>query len=241
MGAVAVGGLSAGAHASDPALRDAWRAKVPAWAALVAALVALNYAGNLSSGDDDGSEPLYQWSTAIAGAIFFAFIGGLTLLIARRPAAREALGLRPPRSWGKAAGLILAGLIAVYAAGAVFGALGLEAGEEQGLVPDEWRSGVAGAYAANFVVVALFGPVVEELLFRGVGYTALHAAFGSVAAVVVTAAAFGLVHGLLVALPALLVVGLALGLLRWATDSVYPCIVLHVAFNGIALAVAPFA
>ena len=51
----------------------------------------------------------------------------------------------------------------------------------------------------------------------------------------VTAVAFGLAHGLVVALPILTLFGLVLGWLRLRTASLYPPIILHALFNGIAL------
>ena len=50
--------------------------------------------------------------------------------------------------------------------------------------------------------------------------------------------AFGLAHGLVVALPVLTIFGAILGWLRWRTDSVYPPMLLHATFNGFALAVS---
>ena len=60
----------------------------------------------------------------------------------------------------------------------------LNAGEEQGLVPDEWDSSKAGAYALNFVAVAVIAPIVEELTYRGLGYSLLEP-FGRWVAIVV--------------------------------------------------------
>jgi hypothetical protein len=56
--------------------------------------------------------------------------------------------------------------------------------------------------------------------------------------VTVTSLAFGLAHGLVVALPVLTIFGVVLGVLRVRTDSVYPPIVLHAFFNGAALIAA---
>ena len=47
-------------------------------------------------------------------------------------------------------------------------------------------------------------------------------AFGVVAAILVTAIAFGLAHGLVVALPVLTIFGAILAWLRYSTDSIYP-------------------
>jgi membrane protease YdiL (CAAX protease family) len=50
--------------------------------------------------------------------------------------------------------------------------------------------------------------------------------------------AFGLVHGLVIALPVLTIFGLILGWLRLRTASLYPSIILHAIFNGTALVAA---
>ena len=90
----------------------------------------------------------------------------------------------------------------------------------------------AAAFAANFVVVALVAPFVEELTYRGLGFAAVRDAFGAAAAVAVTGIAFGLAHGLVIALPVLTIFGVILALLRLKTASLYPPIALHALFNG---------
>lgn len=209
------------------------RARLPGWAALALLLAALNYAGNLASDTEPDRDVLYLWGTAVAGLVQFGIMLGIVLLLARG-LPRAALGLRPPVSWGRAAGLVVASLLGVWAIAAALGTF-LEAGEEQGLVPEEWDATRWAPFAANFVVVAIVAPVVEELTYRGLGVATVEAAGGTVVAVVVTALAFGLAHGLVVALPVLTAFGLILGWLRIRTASVYPCIALHVLFNGFAL------
>jgi uncharacterized protein len=49
---------------------------------------------------------------------------------------------------------------------------------------------------------------------------------------------FGLWHGLIEALPVLVVFGLCLAYLRARTDSIYPGMILHAFFNAAALAIA---
>ena len=114
----------------------------------------------------------------------------------------------------------------------------LDATEEQGLVPDEWDSSRAGAYLAFSAAVTFIGPAVEELIFRGLGFTLL-AGYGNRVAIISTGFLFGIWHGLLIALPVLAAFGILLGWLRARTGSVYPCIVLHAIFNGIAVASVP--
>ena len=88
-----------------------------------------------------------------------------------RPCTRH-LGLRAPASWSGAAGWLVAAIVAIWVIGAILNIF-LEAGEEQGLVPDDWDPDRAAAFAANFVVVALVAPVVEELTYRGLGFAAV--------------------------------------------------------------------
>jgi membrane protease YdiL (CAAX protease family) len=160
----------------------------------------------------------------------------LVLWIARGLPRRDVFLLRRPPSWGRALGLALAAYTVIFI-GAGFLLWALDAGDEQGLTPEEWDSSRAGAYAANFVAVALVGPIVEELVYRGAGLT-FFAGFGTAVAVGVTAVAFGLGHGLLLALPALVFFGLVTAVLRLRTNSIYPCMIVHCVFNGTALILA---
>jgi membrane protease YdiL (CAAX protease family) len=135
------------------------------------------------------------------------------------------------------AGLALLSFVTIFiGAGLLIWAL--NAGDEQGLTPDRWDSSRAGAYAANFVAVAVVGPIVEELMYRGAGMTLLLARYGAPVAVLVTSLAFGLGHGLLRALAALVFFGLVIALLRLRTRSLYPCILVHSLFNATALILA---
>jgi membrane protease YdiL (CAAX protease family) len=118
---------------------------------------------------------------------------------------------------------------------AILQAAGLDAGKEQGLVPDAWDASRAAPFIANFAVVAGVAPVVEELLFRGLGFAVVQQLAGVSWAIVVTGVAFGLSHGLVEALPILALFGVVLAWLRARTGSVYPPMVLHAVFNAAAL------
>jgi hypothetical protein len=225
MGAVVLGRLT-----------EVPRSRLVGWAILVTALALLSYAANLADTGDTPDDLLYRWSSAVAGLIQYAIILGIVLAIARG-LAPATLGLVRPASWARAAGRIATALVSIWVIGAVLNVF-LEAGKEQGLVPDSWDSGRAAPFVANFVVVAGVAPVVEELTYRGLGFAAVRDAFGNGAAVVVTALAFGLAHGLFVALPVLTIFGLILAWVRLTTGSIYPTIALHALFNGIALIAA---
>jgi membrane protease YdiL (CAAX protease family) len=126
--------------------------------------------------------------------------------------------------------------VAVYAASAIVSAY-TDPGREQGLTPDHWDSRRAVQFAINFLVFVAVAPVVEELTFRGLGYSLLEP-LGRTAAVLWVGLAFGLAHGLVEGLPILIVFGAGLAFLRARTTSVCPGIAVHAAFNAIALIVS---
>jgi membrane protease YdiL (CAAX protease family) len=224
MGAVVLGRLT-----------EVPRSRLLGWTILVTVLAVLSYAANIAGGDPP-KDVLYQWTTAVGGVIQYAIILAVVLLLSRG-IAPATLGLRSPDSWARAAGWIVAALVSIWVIGAILNVF-LKAGEEQGLVPDGWDSSRAAPFVANFVVVAGVAPFVEELTYRGLGFAAVRDAHGAAAAIFVTALAFGLAHGLVVALPVLSIFGAILAWLRLRTQSVYPTMILHALFNGIALIAA---
>jgi membrane protease YdiL (CAAX protease family) len=214
---------------------EAGQGRVVAWAGLVLLLAVIGYASRLFGGKPP-ENALYQYDTAIGGVFVYGVLVLLLLWISQGLPRRELFALRRPRSWPKALALALAAYATIFVGAGVI-LIALDAGDEQGLTPDAWDSSRAGAYAANFVSVAFVGPFVEELTYRGAGMSLL-ARFGAPAAVVVSAIGFGLGHGLLLALPALVFFGIVTAVLRLKTDSVYPCMLVHCAFNATSLIAA---
>jgi membrane protease YdiL (CAAX protease family) len=201
----------------------------------VGVLALLAYSSRASGGRPP-EDALYQWGTAAAAVIVYAIVLGLLLLIARGGSTRELLALHRPRSWPVALGVAFGLFVAVLLLGAALDPF-LDAGEEQGLTPSRWDSDRATAFAANALVVVAIAPFVEELTYRGLGFSLLRP-YGQVGAIVGVGIAFGLAHGLVEALPILSLFGIGLAVLRERTGSVYPPILLHAAFNGFALAVS---
>jgi membrane protease YdiL (CAAX protease family) len=203
------------------------------WSSLVGALILHEYAARLGGGTPDRNV-LYQWGTAITAAVVYLIL--LLLVLAIAGGRRDLLALRRPRSWPVAVGLGLALLVGVYIAIAIADPL-LHGGREQGLTPTHWEPAHAGAFAANFVVIAGVAPFVEEVTFRGLGFS-LFLPYGVVTAILTIGATFALAHGLVQAFPELALFGCALAWLRWKTTSVYPGMLLHGTFNAIALLAA---
>jgi membrane protease YdiL (CAAX protease family) len=210
------------------------RGRLIGWTALVGALSAINYTSRAVEGKPP-ADILYRYSAAVGGFIQYAVILGLVLVLAR-PEIRDRLALRRPESWRRALLLALGALGIVYV---VAGALEpfLDAGKEQGLTPRNWDPDRAPAFVANFIVIAGFAPIVEELTFRGLGFAVLRR-LGEWPAILLVGLAFGLAHGLVEGLPILAVFGAGLAFLRSRTGSVYPGILAHSAFNAVALTVA---
>jgi membrane protease YdiL (CAAX protease family) len=209
--------------------------RLAGWLAFVGAMAALGYASRFAPEDETDAmrDAVYEWGFAVLGAVQYAIMLLLILWIAAGPERRELLGLRRPRSWPAALGLVLGCWVAVFAAAALLEPI-LHAGEEQGLTPEGWDSGRAAQFAANAVVIALVAPIVEELLFRGIGF-ALLLRFGRTTAILASGGAFGLVHGLVGGFVILALFGVILSWLRNRTDSVLPTILLHAVFNAFAL------
>lgn len=206
--------------------------RLVAWLVVVLLLTTLAYIGQLTSGDNP-DDVAYRYGTSLSAALFYGVVLGVLLLISWGTDRRELFALRRPESWPRALGLAAVALVAIWIAGAALAPF-LDATDEQGLVPDDWDSSRAGAFALFFVVVTVGAPVVEELTYRGLGF-ALLAPFGTWVAIVVTGVLFGLAHGLIVALPVLTIFGIAIGWLRARTKSIYPPMLLHATFNGAAL------
>jgi membrane protease YdiL (CAAX protease family) len=207
--------------------------RLTGWTALVGVLAALNYGERIASGKPP-KDALYLWSTAIGSAVLFAVLVSIVVLLAGGD--RRLLALRRPVSWGRALLQMLGVLIAIYAVTAVVSPF-LHPAREQGLTPNHWEPARAGAFFANAFVVCVLAPFTEELTFRGLGFTLLSRA-GPWLAVVGTAIAFGLAHGLVEALPILVAFGIGLAYIRLRQDSVYPGMLLHGTFNALALALA---
>jgi uncharacterized protein len=216
------------------------RARLAAWTGLVGLLAALNYAARFSGSSSTSSNAhndVYSYSTFAGGLIVYLVWLGAVLWIA--VGRRDLLALRLPRSLPRAAGLAVAAVAAIYLIEAIVSIIPLpeSPGKEQGLTPTHWEPAHAGAFAANVVLYALVAPVVEELTFRGLGQSLL-AFLGRWPSIVVVGISFGLAHGLVEALLVLVPFGIALAWLRDRTKSVYPGMVVHGLFNGVALAVA---
>jgi CAAX protease family protein len=214
------------------------RARLACWVALVAAIAGLNYYARFASSTaTTGRDEVYSWSAFAGGLVVYAMWLGLVLAIAVE--RTNLLALRRPRSFGRAVRLGIGAIVFVYVLEIVVSVLPLpqSPSQEQGLTPTHWEPAHAGAFAANVALFTIAAPIVEELMFRGLGQSLLRQ-LGRVPAILLVGVAFGLTHGLLEALVVLIPFGAALAYVRDRTDSVYPGMVVHASFNAVALAYA---
>lgn len=99
-------------------------------------------------------------------------------------------------------------------------------------------SGILGGNAlAGFIVIAAAPAVCEEMLFRGVILHSLKAKYRVSTAVIITAALFGVFHMSLVKFIPTGLLGLALCIVAWWTDSIYPAMLMHFINNAVSVAV----
>jgi membrane protease YdiL (CAAX protease family) len=217
------------------------RGRLVGWLALVGVLAALNYASRYAVEDTTGTgdaDFFYRWDTFVGGVVQLALMGGLVYWIVRRGPAARLLALHRPSSWHRAAGAMLLVFVGILILGAALSPL-LHPGEEQGLVPDRWHPEDAPQFGANLGLTALGVPLVEEMTFRGAGFSLL-ARYGRWVAIVGTAVLFGVAHGLVLALPILVAFGIGLAWIRSRSGSIYPGMLVHAAFNALAVLVGTF-
>jgi membrane protease YdiL (CAAX protease family) len=203
-----------------------------AWLAVTASFAALNFYGASQRSEREG-DVVYSYDVLATSVVVYGLLLGIVFALTAGMPRREFLALRAPRSWARALGLSLGSLVAILV-GVAFLVWLSQAGDEQNLTPEAWDSSRAGAYAASFVAIVLIGPVVEELFYRGAGVGLLQH-HGRLAAIGGTALMFGLAHGLLLSLGAFVWFGVVTAWLRLHTDSLYPGLFVHIAFNALGM------
>jgi membrane protease YdiL (CAAX protease family) len=224
---------SVGLGRVETAAKPRFNGRLAAWLTFVGFLALVNWAGRIAGGQPP-KDAAYRWDLGVGSVIQFAFMLLVIALIARGDWG--LLALRRPKSWTGALGtaiLVLAAVNIVSVALEPF----LHAGREQGLTPTRWEPSHAPQFALFAFAVVVLAPITEELAFRGLGFGLLRP-FGLAIAIVGSAVLWALAHGLLDALPVITMLGIGLAWLRYRQDSTIPGMILHGAFNGVALAVS---
>ena len=170
---------------------------------------------------------LAAWSALVAfvgfGAAFAVRIRSLSAFGVRRTTWRWVLVAIP------------VGIGAFLLKGAVNSAITAITGfGKDAQVPFQQAAG-GGVWAAilTFMFLSLLVPLGEELLFRGVVMRGL-LRYGAVVAVLGSSVVFALFHGLNMALPTALVVGIIAAEATRRSGSIWPAVIIHVV-NNLAL------
>jgi membrane protease YdiL (CAAX protease family) len=216
-----------------PSYRTREKRRLALWFLLVGVLAVVAYAGRFAAGKPD-PQILYQWTTAVGTVIQDGIVLGFVLLIAKP--RYDLLALRRPSSITQALKAVGIALVAIYVFEEVYAGI-THPGNEQGLTPSHWEPAHAPAYIANAIVICTFVPFVEELTYRGLGFSLVEH-LGRWPAILIVGVMFGLAHGLIVTLPVIVAFGCVLAWIRDRTDSAVPGMFLHGTFNLIALVVA---
>jgi membrane protease YdiL (CAAX protease family) len=196
-------------------------------------LSVISYAARFSPGGERDPDVFFRWSTAVLTVVLDGLLLLLVVLIARGLPPREVFALRAPSSWREAGRVALVVLGATWLTSLVLG-LAFSSEIREQAVPAYYDPARLDAFAANVFAIAIFVPVVEEATCRGLGFWVLRPR-GEKAAIAGSAIAFALAHGAVFDLPWVLVTGLGLGYLRARTGSLFPCVLLHMAVNGVAM------
>lgn len=159
----------------------------------------------------------------------------------RKFSFRETLGWKGgPVSWWYYPFLLIGFFVIAYAIGSYFP-------EQENDLTRILKSSRTAVYIVAFLAT-FTAPIVEEVIYRGILYSALQRTLGMAFAVVLVTFLFALVH-----VPQywpsystiflLTLLSLTLTLIRARTGNLLPCIIFHFIFNGIqslGLVLAPF-
>ena len=157
-------------------------------------------------------------------------------LVAAGSPRRIRLRLLPGRTSARGLAAMIVGVLALSQA---LESLAVLSGVGAGPALD-WMTGALATASARGVVLAVIvigvlAPVGEELFFRGYMLTRLRGVWSGGPAVLVTALAFGLIHGELVHGVLATGIGLYLGALVERAGSVVPAVICHAANNTVSV------
>lgn len=172
------------------------------------------------------------------GCQVVAYLGGLFLILrihAPDGSIREILGFRGTHPAFYPLGALL-GAALIVPVNTLYDFLEhtfpTAAGHEDRLVEILLGASVPKRIAIGAIVV-LLGPLLEEVFFRGALLSPLRRGHTLLASIAATAALFALAHDQWQMYLPIAVVGLALGILRVASGSIVPSVLLHATFNAV--------
>ena len=202
--------------------------------------------------------PTAEALTADKTFIFISIVGivpthlltlGLVWLVVtegRRKPFWETIGFNWPRNMNPVVGTLMCVFIAAVLLGIGFVVTSFWGGSKTQL-DLLVESSIPARFATAFVAV-FTAPLIEELVYRGVLYSAIERALGTAVAVGVVALLFAGVHVFqyinnVSVITVITLLSFTLTLVRAGTGKVLPCFIIHLVFNGIQsliIALSPF-
>lgn len=180
-----------------------------------------------------GRSPQDDPAVSLACRFTTVLLGGcLTLAIA------TAMGMirwktvfrRPPLPPTHIGGTILSSLVFI---------LGLNLFSEMVALPDNNADIIQGMvhHPLGVLIIAVFSPVVEELVFRESMINDMQRqGMSHWSAILISALAFGLIHANPAQIPFAMIMGVFFGYLYWKTGNIWLTSILHILNNGLAVA-----
>lgn len=177
----------------------------------------------------------YQEELAVFNAIIYPTVMLLSILIvwlyARLRGGKEAVAIRHSIA-GFNPIMILVGVLWLMSSQIILEPL-------TALLPTFENPGIGrGVWA--WITAAVFAPILEELLCRGLIFGVIRNRWGAIPAIVVSAIFFGLIHGEPSAIIVAFVAGLIFGVIYVRTSSIFSTMIIHSINNILAFSIMCF-
>lgn len=186
------------------------------------------------------SEPVYDFVFSYLPVIICeagALIAGLLWFktdvkqLFRKPTLEKGEGWKAPVYTGFSLGMIQLGALVYMVYYYIFKAL---FGIEITVPSSDLSSANMVINVLSFAYIVIFGPLMEEIFFRGILFQKLRK-YGDLPTIMLTAILFALFHMNFVQLPGPLFFGIAIGIVFSKTNSLWLCWLIHALNNFIAV------
>jgi membrane protease YdiL (CAAX protease family) len=201
------------------------------WLSITGVLILSSFAQRLDDVKPD-KMTFFDWNVPGGALAEFVLLGIPALVLAR--ADRDLLGLRKPTRLGRTTLLAVATVVGTGLLDALVSLFG-DPSKEQALLPTHWIHGHTTEFVASVAAIAILVPLAEEGFFRGAGVGLLSRLYSVPGAVVLSGCLFALIHGLVLGFLPLAFLGTMLALMRVTSGSILPGILLHGAYNTLAV------
>jgi len=221
-----------------------WEVLAVLAASLLFAVLVATVTGTIMGGFEPGRAKTLAKSETFALTVLGLstvgmFVWAHLIIVMRRRMSWRDFGFKRIGQWTVLAALgigVLAMPVMALTGAAVQRLLGRPLGSPQlqFLAPD----GFSWTIVVGMILIGgLLAPVAEEIIFRGLLYGWLRRFMGLAPAAFLSAAVFGLVHGILPVIAAAFVVGLALAYIYERTGSLWAPTIVHATQNCIAMTI----